>query len=175
MQICFQPPTLLSRVRGGGPSPPQSHISTALIFISVRPLGEKSRHKHLRGRQPPEVLALRRLEHLMCFRFASLACLPLVCAGLLNSLSCDMSGFTFRGSPLPSLSKPESRRLGVALQARLLTCLRIRAILKLEPVIVWVLLEVEQLLLMTFRSFLFVKFYFEIVLSLTSVPTKYTL
>ena len=56
-----------------------------------------------------------------------------------------MSGFTFRGSPLPSLSWPESRRLGMALQARLLTCLRIRAILKLEPVILWVLLEVEQL------------------------------
>ena len=63
----------------------------------------------------------------------------------------------------------------MALQARLLTCLRIRAILKLEPVIVWVLLEVEQFTLDDNPIVLFMKLYVEIVRSLTSVRTKYTL
>ena len=50
----------------------------------------------------------------------------------------------------------------MALQARLLTC-------------VWVLLEVEQFTLDDNPIVLFMKLYVEIVRSLTSVRTKYTL
>ena len=47
----------------GAGTAPQLHIFTALNLLSVRPLGERSRHQHCRGRPPPDLLALRCFAH----------------------------------------------------------------------------------------------------------------